>query len=425
MEKLQGGDKCPDCGKGSLCQEKGRQQRLVVLHGNPMFYNVAYKREVLSCSTCKGTFKADLSQGVKPGKAGAHDAIAMAGISRYLMGLPHYRVAVYHKLLGCRVPTSTLFDMSVELCDALLPVFDGLVDRVREVDLVGADDSRMTILSLINGEEGKRKTGRVTGVRARTREGNRIVLYKTGDQIASEFLDELLEFRTCSSPLILMADALAANNPTNDEVPIKRAKCLTHARRNFYEELDNNGSIVLPILKTMGKVWAVEKRCKKEGITGRERMMLHRKESASAMVSLYLEAKKKIKEKELEPVTDLYKAYAYFLRHWKGLTLFLREPDCDIDNNETERMLKRAILHRKNSMFYRCLFGAKVGDVIMSVGFSALQNGVDPFTYFIDLLHHKGQVRKDIERFLPWNWEQHNARAGPSDFQPEQIPLAA
>ena len=72
-------------------------------------------------------------------------------------------------------------------------------------------------------------------------------------------------------------------------------------------------------------------------------------------------------ERKTEPNSGLGKAIRYMLRHWLPLTLFLREPGAPIDNNLVERVLKKAILHRKNSLFYKTLNGARVGDLFMSL----------------------------------------------------------
>jgi hypothetical protein len=40
------------------------------------------------------------------------------------------------------------------------------------------------------------------------------------------------------------------------------------------------------------------------------------------------------------------------LHHWHRLALFLRPAGAPLDNNLCERALKKAILHRKNSLFY-------------------------------------------------------------------------
>lgn len=70
-----------------------------------------------------------------------------------------------------------------------------------------------------------------------------------------------------------------------------------------------------------------------------------------------------LKENQVEPNFGLRKVISYMLRHWQALTLFLREPGAPLDNNLCKRALKRAILHRKNPLFYKTLNGAEVGDL--------------------------------------------------------------
>ena len=52
--------------------------------------------------------------------------------------------------------------------------------------------------------------------------------------------------------------------------------------------------------------------------------------------------------------------YAGMQRHWKALTFFLHVSAAPLDNNLCETSLKRAILHGKNSLFYKTLNGAQV-----------------------------------------------------------------
>jgi hypothetical protein len=54
------------------------------------------------------------------------------------------------------------------------------------------------------------------------------------------------------------------------------------------------------------------------------------------------------------------------LRHWEKQTLFLHQAGAPLDNNVCERALKKAILHRKNSLFYKTQNGARVGDLTCS-----------------------------------------------------------
>jgi hypothetical protein len=92
------------------------------------------------------------------------------------------------------------------------------------------------------------------------------------------------------------------------------------------------------------------------------------------------------------------------LKHWEKLTLFLRVPGAPLDNNVVEIALKRAIEHRKNSMFYRSENGARVGDMFMTLIYSAELNDADPFDYLVTLLRHADEVAKSPSDWLPWNY---------------------
>ena len=83
-----------------------------------------------------------------------------------------------------------------------------------------------------------------------------------------------------------------------------------------------------------------------------------------------------------------------------------------MDNNICEQALKMAILHRKNSMSYKTLNGARIGDVFMSLIHTCQLNRVNPFEYLLALQQHGQQVMKDAGRWLPWNYTE---AIGPSD----------
>jgi hypothetical protein len=69
---------------------------------------------------------------------------------------------------------------------------------------------------------------------------------------------------------------------------------------------------------------------------------------------------RQLDERLVEPNSALGGAIRYMLRHWEKLTLFLRQAGAPLDNNICERALKKAILHRKNALFYRTENGARV-----------------------------------------------------------------
>ena len=90
----------------------------------------------------------------------------------------------------------------------------------------------------------------------------------------------------------------------------------------------------------------------------------------------------------------------------KADAVFQRKAGAPLDNNLCERALKKAIRHRKNSLFYRTQNGARIGDMFMSLIHTCELNKVNPFDYLTDLLSHPGDVAAHPEKFMPWNYRQ-------------------
>ena len=111
-----------------------------------------------------------------------------------------------------------------------------------------------------------------------------------------------------------------------------------------------------------------------------------------------------IEEHRVEPNSGLGEAIGYMSKHWEKLTLFLRVAGAPLDNNTCERALKKAILHRKNALFYKTQNGARVGDLFMSLIHTAELCGVNPFDYLVSLQRHAEAVADSPARWMPWNY---------------------
>ncbi len=71
-----------------------------------------------------------------------------------------------------------------------------------------------------------------------------------------------------------------------------------------------------------------------------------------------------------------------------------------------ERALKRAILNRKNFLFYKTLHGAYIGDLFMSIIYTCNLAGVNALEYLNVLEEHSAELFKHPERLLPWNYQE-------------------
>jgi hypothetical protein len=109
-------------------------------------------------------------------------------------------------------------------------------------------------------------------------------------------------------------------------------------------------------------------------------------------------------KKAVKP-SQCFKCRLRHLRHWEGLTAFLRVEGAPLDNNVCERALKKAILHRRNSLYYKTPNGARAGDIFMTLNYTAELNGFAPFDYLVALLRHPRQIAANPRNWMPWNYQ--------------------
>jgi hypothetical protein len=78
-----------------------------------------------------------------------------------------------------------------------------------------------------------------------------------------------------------------------------------------------------------------------------------------------------------------------------------------VHNDDT---LKKAIPHRKNSLFYKTRKGAQMGDLFMSLIHTCELNGVNPFDYLTELQRHAEELQQNPSEWMPWNYRETLAR---------------
>jgi hypothetical protein len=166
------------------------------------------------------------------------------------------------------------------------------------------------------------------------------------------------------------------------------------------------------VLNTLKAIYKIDARARQEGLNLQERLKLHQAESAPLMEALRNWMRAQFDERKIEPNSGLGEAIKHMDKNWEGLTRFLHVPGAPLDNNVTERALKRAIQHRKNSLFYKTLNGACVGDTFMTLIHTAELNGVNAFDYLVALLRHPAQIAASPAQWMPWNYRVTLVRLG-------------
>lgn len=407
---------CPCCEQGKV-YEQAEPGVLVRVKGVAPLLATVYRTQKFRCGLCGETFEADSPEGV--GKERYDEtAKAMIGLLKYGCGLPFYRIEKLGTNLGIPLPSSTQWDKVEEASYALEAVWLEMVRLAAQGDVVSVDDTKAQVLALHSELQRALKAGEsdrtgifTSGIIAKV-EGQEIVLFYTGRNHAGENLEALLNHRDEGlEPPVQMSDALACN--TSGDFETIMASCLVHARRNFVDVANSFPEEVEYVLEQFGLVYRHDAEVKKQEMTAEQRLAYHQEKSQPVMDELETWLGKQFDEKLVEPNSSLGGAIKYMQNHWEKLTLFLRLPGVPLDNNIVERALKRVILHRKNSLFFKTENGARVGDIFMSLIHTCELAGVMPFDYLVAVQKHREQADDSPQDWLPWNYQETLKRMGP------------
>ena len=397
---------------------------LVRVRGEAPIQAKVWEMERLRCNLC-----GEVHTAPAPAEAGGEKydetAGAMITLLKYGSGFPFHRLQQLQANLGIPLPESTQWEIVEEVAERIRPVFEQLRRQAADGELLHNDDTSVRILELMkenaqprtqdcrdgpiepndSSQKKKKRTGMFTTAVVSVVQENKIAIFYTGRNHAGESLAELLKERTSTKLPIQMCDALSRNIPK--EFKTLLANCLAHGRRYFAKVIGAFPEECLFVIETLRDVYVHDETTRKEKMTPEQRIDYHKKRSAPLMKKLEEWLESQLSEKLVEPNSSLGQAINYMRNHWNELTLFLREPGAPIDNNICERTLKRAILHRKNALFYKTFNGAAIGDLFMSLIHTCHLCGANPFDYITELQRNADQAATDPKSWMPWNYRNH------------------
>jgi hypothetical protein len=301
-----------------------------------------------------------------------------------------------------------------ETAETMVPVFDELKRRAAQGSLFHTDDTGIKVLSIMKiidkerrESDGKKiRTGIFTTGIVSVLDEQKVVVYFTGRKHSGENLDELLDHRQPGlDPPLLECDAKKGNAPVNHAVI--ECNCNAHARRKFVEVAQDYSDQCLYVIgDVFHEIYKNDAIARRRKMSPDQRLQFHRETSGPVMVDFKAWLDDQFEKKFVEPNSSLGKAIQYTLNHWKKLTRFLQIPGVPLDNNLCERILKKIIIHRKSSLFFKTENGAFIGDLYMSLIHTCAESGENPLHYLNQLQIHCSEVAKHPGRWLPWNYRE-------------------
>ncbi|HMC58572.1 MAG TPA: IS66 family transposase [Candidatus Solibacter sp.] len=401
---LHSGDPCPECREGRIYRQK-EPATLVRIVGKAPLEATVFEMERLRCNACGEVFTA-----AEPENAGSDKydvtAVAMIALLKYGTGVPFKRLEKLEAQLGMPLPAATQWELMEAAARPMRPVLDELIRQAAQGSVIHNDDTSVCILQLTR-EPGDKRTGTFTSGIVSMGGVWTIALFFSGWKHAGENIGAVLKQRARELPApIQMCDALSRNTPKLEGIEILLANCLAHGRRQIVEVAENFPEECRYVLETLGGVYHNDALTREQKLSAEDRLGFHQEYSGPLMNQLHEWMEAQLVEHKTEPNSGLGKAISYLLKHWVKLTLFLRQAGAPIDNNIVERALKKAILNRKNALFYKTVNGAGVGDLFMSLIHTCQLNGANPLDYLTQLQRHAAELPAHPAEWMPWNYRK-------------------
>ncbi|MEW6737798.1 MAG: transposase [Acidobacteriota bacterium] len=406
---LKEGEPCLRQGCLGHLYDPAEAHRFIRFESRPFVDDTLYEQKVMRCNNCGTRFSAPLPPGVVPEKYDETADVAIA-IYRYGAGLPHYRMAKMQQMKGVPLPATTQWERCDQVADLVYPVVSELERQAAQTELLQGDDTGVVILSLVKENEELPKGSRVgmqtTGIGAKIG-AEQIALYYSGRRHTGENLAKLLKTRNEELDLPKVVGDAAAKN-WSPQFKCMVIKCLQHARQNFVDVKEAFKDKCEKVLTDLAAVYKNDAQTRL--MNEQDRLAYHQQHSAPIMAELKKWLENLLATNQVEDNDGMGQATKYFLKHYPELTQFLKIAGAPLDNSHAEQILKRAVLHRKNSLFFKTEHGSLVADTILSLIETCWLNKVNAFDYLVTLMRNARAVRARPDLWLPWNYHQHKVK---------------
>jgi len=387
--------KCPCCGVER--QEMGTEASWQVEYMPGHFERIQHIRKKYACIPCeKAGENPRMEVAAKPETA-IDKGMAGPGLLAYIITskfsdyLPLYRLEDIFERQGFEISRSTQSIWCGDVADLVEPLYKLMGDRVRQSHVVATDDTIMPMLS-----KGKTQSARMWVYVGDTANPYNVFHFtlNRGRDGPKHFLGDYRQ--------TLLADAYGGYDGVVAGNEITRAGCWSHARRKLVDAEKVAPEIAREAVDLIGALFAVERQAKHFSVE--ERLALRQAQSAPVLAKL----REKLLDwkQQLLPKHPMAEAVNYVLNQWFELSVFCCDGAVPIDNNVSEREMKRVVLNRKNSLFVGNERGGRTGAILASLTSTCRRHEVDPQLYLTQLLMNLPQAKmSELSDWLPDQWK--------------------
>lgn len=321
--------------------------------------------------------------------------------SKYVMGLPLYRMEQDFLQLGAKIGRGTMAHWIINCSEKYLqPVYDYLHRSLVKRYYLMADETPLQVLK--EPDRKPQSKSYVWVFRTGEADPNPIILFSYTETRKGSNAAEFL--KGAPDGYYLMTDGYQGYNQLRN---VNRCACWVHVRRYWLNaipkghEHDYENPAVQGFLYC-DKLFSFERQYKEKGLSVKQTY------------------KRRLKDQE--PVIDAFLSWVDGLRPKTGdalvkainytngcrpyLKTYLKDGACSLSNNLSENAIRPLVLGRKNWLFCETQDGATASTVVFSLVETVKANGINPrnyLQYLLELRPNEKMSDDKLEKLMPWS----------------------
>lgn len=387
---------CAGCGQER--HEIGSDESWQVEYVPGHFERIQHVRKKYACPQCEKQGESPQITAAPKPEAVIDKGLAGPGLLAYIVTskfsdyLPLYRLEDIFERQGFEISRATQSVWCGDVADRAEPLYDLMAKGLRRSHVVMTDDTIQPML----------RKGKTANARMWVYVGDASQPYNVFDFTLDRSRDGPLRFLQ-DYDQVLVANAYGGYNGVVAGNQITRAGCWAHLRRKFIDAEKAAPEIAHEAVERVRALYVIERQG--QLLTGDQRQHL-RQEKTAPLLAEFRERLLRWKE-QLLPRHPMAEAIQYALGQWNELTVYATDGAIPIDNNSSEREMKRIVLNRKNSLFVGNPRGGRSAAILASLTSTCRRHDIDPQLYLTQLLVNlPGLPSSQLSDWLPDRWKQ-------------------
>jgi transposase len=396
---------CPCCGEEMPIIDTDVRERLEYIPAKMIVHETHYPKR--ACGKCKQ------SVSVAAPPTADQDGAALTHGSRYGFGvtaqiilgkyadhLPLYRLEDVFARAGVVIPRSTQVGLLDAAADLLGPLISHMTSSLLKSHVIGMDDTPVKLQD--DSIRGAMRTARFWLARGRDEAPYNVFFFHESRERngPSKFLGDYSGVVTVDAYGV--NDGVYLPSKQGEKDSILAACCHAHARRKFEAAKTNDPKRAARALAIYRQLYDIEDRGRE--LSAADRLSLRQAESVPLLREFKDWLDIQNEDPKVLPKSAIKGAIRYALNQWKPLLLFTTDGSIPIDNNDTERDLRRLTIGRKNWMFIGSSAAGEVAAMMYTLIASASRHRVDLWAYVDDVLRRLAGGESDLDLLLPDRW---------------------